>query len=196
MRKMNDMQDDLALDARAGLPDALRVLLEAYPRDGWSRDPGFDGLVQFWLDRHGMFRSLAARLGETAEAALDGRAEPQGAGRALARFGNVFLNELHGHHMIEDRHYFPVLSRRDPRILRGFEMLERDHEAIDPLLARFAERANLALQALGGTEDFRPALDAFRDELRGTERLLLRHLEDEEDLVVPVVLAHGSAGLG
>ena len=50
--------NNLALADRKKLPDALRVLLEDYPRDGWELDPGFDGLVRFWLDRHLMFRRL------------------------------------------------------------------------------------------------------------------------------------------
>ena len=57
---MADLPDDLALGVRAGLPDALRVLLADYPREGWESHPHFTGLVRFWLDRHLMFRPLQA----------------------------------------------------------------------------------------------------------------------------------------
>lgn len=52
----------LDLDLRTGLPDALRVLLKEFPRDGWDDHPGIEGLVRFWLDRHMMFRRIIARL--------------------------------------------------------------------------------------------------------------------------------------
>jgi len=41
---------------RKGLPDALRVLLEQYPRALWESHQNFDGLTRFWLERHLMFR--------------------------------------------------------------------------------------------------------------------------------------------
>ena len=44
--------DDLKLDVRTGLPDALRVLYETYPREVWEGHQNFGGLVAFWLDRH------------------------------------------------------------------------------------------------------------------------------------------------
>ena len=53
---------DLALDARDGLPDALRVLVAAYPRAGWQGHGNFGGMVRFWLERHAMFRDLTGRL--------------------------------------------------------------------------------------------------------------------------------------
>jgi len=189
-------QEDLMLEGRDGLPEALKVLLAAYPRQGWSADPGFDGLVRFWMERHMMFRALSQRLGGLAQAHLAGEAEGPAAAAGIARAGNLFLGELHGHHTIEDRHYFPVLAARDARIASGFALLERDHEALDGHLARFAEAANGALQALTGSADARPATEAFHAEVLGLERLLERHLTDEEDLVVPVILHYGPEGLG
>ena len=59
--------DKLDLKSRDGLPDALRVLLAEFPRQGWERHPHFAGLVQFWLDRHGMFRQLTEALRSDAE---------------------------------------------------------------------------------------------------------------------------------
>ena len=40
------------------------------------------------------------------------------------------------------------------------------------------------------------AAGRFRDELAHLEQLLDRHLIDEEELIVPVILRYGSAGLG
>jgi hemerythrin-like domain-containing protein len=101
----------------------------------------------------------------------------------------MLVQNLHGHHQIEDLHYFPVLTRREPRLARGFEILDRDHHALDALLAGFAEDANAVLQG-------RLEPGAFRERLLGFEAVLVRHLEDEEDLIVPVILKHGPGGLG
>lgn len=182
------MDDDLTLGTRAGLPDALRELLETYPREGWPEHANFAGLVQFWLERHMMFRKLTALLREDAEQAMDGALPPEAQTARLARYGSMLVNELHGHHQIEDHHYFPVLSGMEPQLVRGFTILDRDHHAMDGLLDRFTTVANGVLQ---GREEVGP----FREELLSFDALLDRHLEDEEDLIVPVILRHGSGAL-
>ncbi|MGB0354336.1 MAG: hemerythrin domain-containing protein, partial [Paracoccaceae bacterium] len=63
--------DHLALAHREGLPDALRILLQDYPRETWQAHPNFGGLVAFWLDRHLMFRRLDAMLTDAVQQALD-----------------------------------------------------------------------------------------------------------------------------
>jgi hemerythrin-like domain-containing protein len=190
------MTDPLALDLRTGLPEALRVLLAEYPRSGWESDPNFGGLVEFWLDRHMMFRRLMEMMRSRTEALVDRSVDPAVFGREISRYGSVFVNELHGHHRIEDAHYFPVLVRAEPRIERGFEILDRDHHALDGYLARFTEAANGVLRAIPSAPDPRRPAEGFLTEVRSLERLLDRHLIDEEELVVPVVLRHGAGGLG
>ena len=37
------------LETRQGLPDALRYLVEKYPRDIWESHRNFDELTRFWL---------------------------------------------------------------------------------------------------------------------------------------------------
>jgi hemerythrin-like domain-containing protein len=190
-------RDTLALETRTGLPDALRALLAEYPREAWEADPNFHGLVSFWLERHMMFRRLVELLRDDSEKALDGNADPTRYAGRVSRYGAMLVGELHGHHTIEDVHYFPLLSRREPRIERGFEILDQDHKALDLHLARFTEGANALIE---GRETpaaaFRDATGAFRTEVSRLKGLLDRHLTDEEELVVPVILRHGTKGLG
>ena len=145
--------DPLALDTRTdagtGLPEALRVLLAAYPRAGWAADPQFHGLVSFWLERHQMFRKLLGILREDTALLLDRQSDPQTFAARLGRFGGMFVNELHGHHQIEDQHYFPLLAQKDARIIRGFDILDSDHHALDGLLDGFVKGANALLQRVG-----------------------------------------------
>jgi len=182
------MDTALQLDARTGLPDALRVLLEDYPRGTWETHDNFAGLVAFWLDRHVMFRSLMYTLLNDAKAAIDGGLDAKSHAGRLSRYGGSLLQNLHGHHQIEDHHYFPLLSKRENKLTQGFALLDADHHAMDGLLDRFAKGANGVIQ--GQVE-----VGHFRNDLIGFHTLLDRHLIDEEELVVPVILKYGPQGL-
>ena len=169
------MPDPLDLTAREGLPDALRVLLRDYPREGWSRDPNFQGLVSFWLDRHLMFRRLLGTMTGDARSFLDRGIDPRDYAGRLVRLGQMFVAELHGHHGVEDAHYFPVLARAEPRIERGFALLEADHQALDPELAAFAEAANGVLGAVAAGAATTHAGAAVLSRLGGMARLRSPH---------------------
>jgi iron-sulfur cluster repair protein YtfE (RIC family) len=185
--------DDLALDVRSGLPDALRVLAERYPRPGWEAHPHFSELTRFWLDRHLMFRRLQRMLVTETEGYLDRGREPRGYGGGLARLAGMFLNELHGHHIVEDVHYFPLLKGLESRLETGFDLLDADHQALDGAIRGLAEATNALLPAL---RDGQPvSAGSLHGRLLGFGRLLDRHLTDEEELVVPVILDHPEAGL-
>lgn len=178
---------DLSLDTRTGLPDALQVLLAAYPRAGWETHPEFGALTRFWLDRHLMFRRLADLLRSDTQARIDGGLDPAVYLQRLNRFGGMLVGELHGHHQIEDVHYFPRLSRMEPTLERGFDLLDADHHTLDDRLAGFTSAANGVLSG-GAPGPFLEALEAL-------DALLDRHLLDEEDLIVPVLLKHGERAL-
>jgi iron-sulfur cluster repair protein YtfE (RIC family) len=190
--------DPQALAHRKGLPDALQVLLREYPRDLWQEHRNFDGLIRFWLDRHLMFRRILEQLRDQGEGFIAGRVDPIRHGRNTARLAGTLINELHGHHQIEDHHYFPRLSGMEPRLKRGFALLDGDHHALDSHLEGLTERANALLQTLepragralaskAGSEAGRLQENYIR-----FERFLDRHLIDEEDLIVPVLLRHGA----
>ena len=176
----------LALDRRDGLPDALRVLARAYPRANWDAHGNFGEMIRFWMERHTMFRQLTEILRNDAQALVDRRMDFERYAPRLSHYAGTLLNQLHGHHQIEDQHYFPQLITLDARLEKGFELLETDHEAMDGLLHGMAESANAVLQ--GGE------IGPFLDRLNGFTTLLDRHLTDEEEIVVPVVLETGFRG--
>ena len=171
---------ELALSSRSGLPDALRVLADAYPRTDWDTHANFGDMVQFWMKRHAMFRQLSDLLQTEAQSLADREVSFDAYAPRLSHFGGLLINELHAHHHIEDAHYFPKLIGLEPRISRGFDLLESDHAEIDEKLHKMATGANAVL---GGAEIL-PFMDAFS----GFSNLLERHLTDEEDMVVPVSL--------
>lgn len=177
------------LENRKGLPDALRVLVETLPRSGWESHPNFDALTRFWLDRHLMFRDVLGRLRSGSELYLDRKVDPRRHAAETARYAGFLLNELHGHHGIEDHHYFPALVGLDARLVRGFELLDSDHQALDGHIHAMAETTNAFLQRLGQAEE-RDRGAALSAALARFESFLDRHLTDEEDLVVPVILTY------
>lgn len=186
---MSVSPDDLPVASRTGLPAEWQIILADYPRATWENHPDFNGLAAFWLDRHLGFRQLCAQIGTDTEAMIDARLAPDAYARRLSRLGSRLLGELIGHHQIEDEAYFPKLARLEPRIARGFAMLDRDHHDLHALIDRFADGAN---RVLGAQSDAirRNAAGGFRADLAAFETILIRHLTDEEDLVLPVVLKH------
>ena len=184
-----------SLSDRQALPEALRVLLDEFPREAWDSSDNFGALIRFWLDRHMMFRKLMTSLQGETERALDGNLEAQMLGSRVSRYGSMLVGELHGHHNVEDVHYFPRLRSLDARIEAGFDLLDADHHALDGMIEAFTTDANKMLNAVSAQGDWRAPAEAFRKGLIRFERDLDRHLVDEEDLIVPVLLKYAPADM-
>jgi hypothetical protein len=179
---------ELRLAIRAGLPEPLRALVKALPADRWADHPGFGGLTQFWLEKHGGFRQMTALLVGDAAAAGGGEMALDHYAVRLHRIAGAMLGELHGHHQVEDAHYFPQLRQLTPSVAPGFDLLESDHHDLDAQLHLLAEHINTVLRASqAGTLD-RSAASALGETLAAFERLLERHLVDEEEIVIPALL--------
>ncbi len=187
---MADGAQLFSLGSRGGLPDTLRVLLDSFPPEGWRTHPQFSALIQFWLERHLMFRQLQRALQDEARGFLGGARDPVGYAQALSRDAGFFLNPLHGHHHIEDQHYFPTLRRLEPRLAPGLDLLDSDHCALDALLGGLADRANAVLRDLGSGGRGVDPTGRFATDLERFAGFLDRHLTDEEEIVVPILLAH------
>lgn len=190
------MPDDLALEHRSGLPEHLRVLADIYPRGEWTDHTNFDELTRFWLDRHLMFREILSRMQTETEGFLNKQMEWSSYGRQLSRLGGFFINQLTGHHQIEDQHYFPKLEGRDARLKQAFELLDKDHHALDAYLHTLADDTNGVLEKLQARDQAEAAAESYRKTLTRFGTFLNRHLCDEEEIVVPVILEYGSEGLG
>jgi len=187
---------DFQLLERAGLPDDLRWLVEKYPREMWQGHANIHGMANMWLERHDMFRELGGMLTSGIGDYREGRLTASDFARWFAPRLNHFLGHLDGHHNVEDHHYFPVFAKAEARLKRGFEILDADHHTIHEGLERNAEAANAFIRALQEIEDRqRFAADAYADENSRLIAMLTRHLADEEDLIIPLILDRGDRAL-
>jgi hypothetical protein len=189
--------DALTLARRSGWPEDLRVLVSRYPREQWQTHSNLGEMARFWLSRHAMFRELAAEI-ETVEARFrKGALSPDEFPRQFVPPLQFLMSQLNVHHQIEDLHYFPIFRAADARLERGFDVLEGDHHCIHADMARTAETANALLRALRGDADSLRRINDNHAQASGALlRGLIRHLDDEEDLIVPLILDRGEQALG
>ncbi len=181
------MSDDF--DRRGGWSKQLSFLLERHPRSTWPAR--HSATVEFWLGVHERLRRDCAGL----EAAGDEQAStPARLAIIAAPRLHGLVAAMHGHHQVEDFQYFPAFRRAEPRLARGFDLLERDHAkmrgTVDTALAALAELHSAAERSRAATT-LALAAERYSGAAVALCRSLLQHLRDEEDLVVPLLIERG-----
>jgi hypothetical protein len=195
--RMTDTTDPLSLAVRNGWPEDMRVLMARYPRECWQAHANLGSMARFWLSRHAMFRELSGMLTAIETDFRAGSLKPADFPRLFVPRLQFLLLQLDAHHQIEDHHYFPIFRAADARLARGFDVLEGDHHAIHADMARAAETANALLRNLQSDADLlRRAGDGYAAAGAALFGRLVHHLDDEEDLIVPLILDRGEDALG
>lgn len=180
---------------RDGLPEDLRFLIRQYPRDVWRHPGALSSMARFWLQRHNFFRELGAQLSSSIDALREEEFDPGRFAEWFAPRLNYLLSDLEAHHNIEDVHYFPMFRAAEPRLRRGFEILDSDHHLIHDLLEENAAAGRQFLEGLGkGGDALRFGSEAYGQQADRLVTGLMRHLEDEEDLIIPMMLDRGESG--
>jgi iron-sulfur cluster repair protein YtfE (RIC family) len=186
----------LALAERSGWPPELRALIERYPRELWRGHKNLGQMAQFWISRHNMLRELAASITQGTADFQAGKLTAEQFPPWLVPRLQFFLEQLHAHHHIEDHHYFPIFRRADQRLARGFDVLELDHGELHRNIDLTVEAANAFLRSISDAETVKRTGDAFAQSSGTLMKGLTRHLDDEEDLIVPLILDRGEEELG
>jgi iron-sulfur cluster repair protein YtfE (RIC family) len=182
------------IDTRTGWPEELRTLLNRFPRESWRRNG--NSMTEFWLDKHNYFRQQASAMSEMAKDLRNDRIEPAEFAGWLAPRLQAFLSSLHGHHQIEDFHYFPAFREAESSLAPGFDVLAADHELMHKAISDIVEKTNAFLTTLSDeSASARDAQKRAADKYIETSELafgrLVRHLSDEEDLIIPIMLDRG-----
>ena len=189
---MSDATDDpLALASRAGLPSEFLYLRDAFPRERWTMG-GLHPTARRWLHMHGGFRAHQAEMTAMVEAWRADTVDVQTLHRALIPALQQFLQHLDGHHRVESGHYFPALQQLEPRIAAGIDLLDRDHDAIHAHIEAMVETGRALHQAVtGGAPDAADRVERLAEVLALADPQLARHLDDEEEIVIPLIALRG-----
>jgi iron-sulfur cluster repair protein YtfE (RIC family) len=187
------MNDNFKLGARDGLPDDLLFLAKKHPRDSWRTKPGLAGTGEFWLANHDFFRQITARIATDLQQVQEKGETTYQTVPILNQLIGRLLSGLDGHHNVEDHHYFPAFQRAEPRLVRAFEILDADHEMIHTAIDELAASAHENLRKIGNAEgvmisEQRFAVDALAKVMDRFRPTMLQHLNDEEEIVIPLIL--------
>jgi hypothetical protein len=183
---MTDESHDLHV--RNGLPAEFRYLEAGCARQDW---PGLKlhETASHWLEIHGWFRGMLRGLIELGGERREGRLDPAAYRADVMPRLRQFLGNLDGHHHIESDSYFPALAALEPAMKRGFDLLDRDHEAIHELMSQMADAANALNHA--AVVDLNPHADGLIAAIDRAAPPIGRHLSDEEEIIVPVLTLRG-----
>jgi hypothetical protein len=164
----------------------VRAQLERHPRASWREDPS--PAARFWLEIHDGFRRESGSL----VALLDEHRGDRAAAKLAVVSGRrleSMIARLRGHHEIEDFEYFPAFRALAPKLAPGLDVLAGDHAR----LHRHVEEALAALCELRAAVESDAAATPWATERYGSRidelcRALARHLDDEEELIIPLLL--------
>ena len=181
--------DALTLASRRGLPAEFRYLRDQFPRARWTAT--LDETAAFWMQMHAGFRDHQAHMdGLIGQWRVDG--DLTALHRSLIPALQSFLQHLDGHHRIESGQYFPMMRKIEPRIGAGIDLLDRDHDAIHETLEALFQSGLAFHQAMvAKAPDAADKADRLSDLIIGNARPMLRHLEDEEDIIIPLIQLRG-----
>ena len=157
-------------------------------------DPGaVHGEAQFWMEIHKGLLKASATLPQWCEQflSLDDAEALRAFQPRLVSLGSQLIHHAHGHHHIEDEHFFPVFLRRYPELADPIDLLEHDHEVLAMVLDEMEH-------AVGGMHTLNAKEAADRDNLLKAgemlhqaslrlDRLFIRHIGDEEEICLPVL---------
>ena len=184
-----------SIHTRDGWSAETDTLLKEYPREAWPNHPNFARSIQNWMGAHKGFRQLGRIVAGETEDFLDRKVAPEDYAAKLGYYGNILVRNLHGHHTWEDRSFFPEIQQADNRFEAGLDTLESDHEVLDKTIDTLTGAANrvIKLTQLDETQAISEA-GGLHETATSLERFLERHLTDEEDLIVPILLHHKMRG--
>lgn len=188
------MSKTTSISTRDAMPADQLDLLTLYPRDGWRTRGGLDGTARIWLGNHDGFRELMADLAAVIDQVRDGGSDPGAFQARYRRLAGSLVAGLEGHHGIEDDYYFPMFRAAEPKLQAGFDILDGDHHRIheacsDLTVASLDLIKSIAARDEAFSDDAKSRLDAAAAAARAFQKDLTRHLDDEEDLVIPLIIA-------
>ena len=163
-------------------------LLDEFPRSGWLKLSQGERTSRLLLARHNGFQTRIALLMKASEDALKGKESPPDFTYLLARELHYFVPLLEGHHQAETARLYPRLIEQYPPLRDKFGILEQDHTQLDSALNALSQVPQYLMGQASTLARFNQEVERLCERLYRFQGLLERHLEDEEDLVIPILL--------
>ena len=187
----------LDLQSRLGWPPELRALLEKYPREVWPGHANLGATAQFWLERHDGFRELGGTLRAATDRFSRGEAAAGGVSPLLRAAPAVLPGEPR--RASSDRGP-PLFSRSSALPRRGSPRASTCSKATTRRstrrsCARWRARTGCSGRWRAMTMRAAPPPMLYADTSERLLKFLVRHLDDEEDLIMPVILDQGERKL-
>jgi hypothetical protein len=175
---------------RKGLPKSVKKTLLESTRSEWKKHSRFGGKAKFFMTIHRDLLNGAAQLSGSIEKLLDvPQKDVNGAVKRmkLLLFSKNLISFAHHHHEIEDHGYFPQFALMYPELNRGFSLLDGDHKILDAAL----DETEIALHNLRSGPTTRDKLAELYAGSQALDKILKRHIWDEEEVIIPIFLRHG-----
>ena len=98
-------------------------LHEQMPPQKWAALPSF-GTAATWLGMHHSLRRGQGELDYLSREYQQGRLRWPDYRSRLLHTAELHYGHLHGHHRLEDTHHFPQMRKLEPKLARGFDVLD------------------------------------------------------------------------
>ncbi|NRB40851.1 MAG: hemerythrin domain-containing protein [Pseudomonadales bacterium] len=175
------------VDIRQQLPDVIQNQLLGIERHSWSEHARYAGKAQFFINYHRDLLATAAYIEQALQSLLDSSLQAFSSMQlqSLLSATHYLIERTQNHHQIEDHAYFPQFRRIMPSLGTGIDLLDQDHKLLDAALHELdVMMQNLLKLALVS----RQQLSVFFDKIRHLQKILQRHLYDEEEVIIPLFL--------
>ncbi|WP_194285788.1 hemerythrin domain-containing protein [Alcanivorax sediminis] len=176
------------------LPATVRQSLLPLDREQWREHEHFlTSDARALLRNHGALKRQARQYHGALTHLLNlrdqdlGTGETQELAQVIKQHLQGLLRNLHSHHGFEDSSVFPAFKLQHPRLGAAIELMEQDHHALDQLLEVLRLRSQQSAQALR----LRSEVESARLEADHLEQMLHGHMQNEEEILVPVYLTYG-----
>jgi len=175
---------------RKGLPNIIKSQLLPIARVDWSNHPNYGGSAAFFIQYHGNLLNTAYFITNELLALLS---KPELSHtidetfKQILRSGVYLVDKAHHHHQIEDTVYFPQFRKILPNFNLAMDLLDNDHQVLDNALQVFRAHINKLFRQTSITEQ---SLNTLYQQASGLQKILKRHLQDEEEIIIPIFLMH------
>ncbi|NQZ32782.1 MAG: hemerythrin domain-containing protein [Oceanospirillaceae bacterium] len=179
----------VSVKLRDELPIPIKKSLLNIERAQWAHHPKYHGKAEFFIHYHEGLLNTSSYILNTLVELLNGSNDPalhETKLKEIYRAGMSLINNAEHHHKIEDHLYFPEFKRLEPKLGAGIDLLENDHLALSAALGQFSISLNQSM--IPGSSY--SAWGLLYQSAIDVDRILNRHLNDEEEIIIPIFLRH------